>query len=150
MNRKTVTIVRCVAMLMAALVASAAFAGDDPSNMAETIVTWEKAFNAGDAKAIAAVYAEDATRMPYQAPAISGQAAIAANISETRDQGIVKIELKLVGSETEGKMGWAHGTYHLMTADGATAQKGKWMNVSKKVKGKWVIQTDIWNTDTPE
>jgi hypothetical protein len=36
-------------------------------------------------------------------------------------------------------MAWAHGTYHLMTAGGATSQKGK-----------WVIQTDIWNTDAPE
>ena len=137
-------------MLMAALVASAAFAGDDPSNMAGTIVAWEKAFNAGDAKAVAALYAEDGARLPNQAPVISGQAAIAANITETQAQGLSKIELKLVGSEAEGKMGWAHGTYHLMTSDGATAQKGKWMNVSKKVKGKWVIQTDIWNTDAPE
>lgn len=150
MYRKTVTIVRCVAMLMAALVASAAFAGPDPSKMAETIVKWENAFNAGDAKAVAALYAKDAERLPYQAPIIIGPAAIAANITQTRDQEIVKIDLELDKSEAEGKMGWAHGTYILTNAEGATVQTGKWMNVSKKVEGKWVIQADIWNTDAPE
>ena len=46
-------------------------------------------------------------------------------------------------------MGWGYGTYHLMTADGATAQMGKWMNVTKKAGNDWQIQCDIWNTDAP-
>ncbi len=47
-------------------------------------------------------------------------------------------------------MGWGHGTYVLMDADGSTVEQGKWMNVSKKVGGKWLIHCDIWNTDAAE
>jgi ketosteroid isomerase-like protein len=150
MNRKSVSILACVAVLAAGLVVSPALAGNDASNMTERIVQWQNMFNAGDAKGIAAMYAEDGARLPYQAPAVSGRAAIAANIQGTLDQGIVKIELALAGSESQGDLAWAHGTYHLMNAEGATVQKGKWMNVSRKVKGTWLTQADIWNTDAPE
>lgn len=47
-------------------------------------------------------------------------------------------------------MTWGHGTYRLMDAEGTTIQSGKWMNVSKKVGGTWLIHADIWNTDAPE
>jgi ketosteroid isomerase-like protein len=137
------------ALLVAALAVAPALAGD-PSKMAERLAKWEGAYNAGDVKALAAHYTEDATRLPYQAPTISGRVAIADHTTAIRDQGAVKIELELLGAEAQGKIGWGHGTYHLMDAEGATIQKGKWMNVSKKVGGKWLIQSDIWNTDAPE
>lgn len=137
------------ALLVATLAVAPALAGD-PSKMAKRLEAWEAAFNAGDAKALTAHYTEDAARLPYQAPTITGRAAIADQMTAMRDQGAVKIELELLGSEAQGKMGWGHGTYHLMDADGGTVQKGKWMNVSKKVGGKWLIASDIWNTDAPE
>ncbi len=135
-------------VIVVTLAAVPAFAGD-ASDMAKIVASWQASFNAGNAKAIAAMYAEDAMRLPYQAPTVSGRQAIVENIQGTLDQGIVKIELKLGASESHGDMAWAHGTYHLMTADGATAQMGKWMNVSKKVGDGWQIQCDIWNTDAP-
>jgi ketosteroid isomerase-like protein len=147
-KNKTVGIV-CAVTLLAALVGAPALAGDD-SNIAERIVTWEKAFNAGDAKALAAHYTEDAARLVYQAPAISGRAAIMENIQATYELGLTKIDLEVLGSESQGNLAWAHGTYKLMTADGAIAQEGKWMNVSKKVKGAWMTQADIWNTNAPD
>ena len=147
-NKATVGV--CLAMLLVVLAGAPAIAGGDDSNMAERIATWEKAFNAGDAKALAAHYTEDGARLVYQAPAISGRAAIVENIQATYDLGLTKIDLELIGSESQGNLAWAHGTYKLMTADGATAQEGKWMNVSKKVKGTWLTQADIWNTNAPD
>ena len=149
MKNRAVGVV-CAAMLLVALVGSPAFAGSDESNIAERIVTWEKAFNAGDAKALAAHYTEDAARLVYQAPTISGRAAIVENTQATYELGLTKIDLEVLGSESQGNLAWAHGTYKLMTADGAIAQEGKWMNVSKKVKGVWMTQADIWNTNAPD
>ena len=136
-------------LLIATMALAPALAGEK-SDMAELLKSWETAYNAGDAKAVAAYYTEDATRLAYQAPTQTGRAAIAEATTATRDMGAVKISLELTSSETHGDMGWSTGTYHLMDAEGATVQKGKWMNVSKKVKGKWMIQADIWNTDAPE
>ncbi len=41
------------------------------------------------------------------------------------------------------------GTYEILGADGSHIDHGKWMNVSKKVGGKWLIHCDIWNSDMP-
>jgi hypothetical protein len=46
-------------------------------------------------------------------------------------------------------MGYGTGTYELMREDGTTIDKGKWMNVSKKVNGSWKFQSDIWNSNMP-
>jgi ketosteroid isomerase-like protein len=134
--------------VIALLATSLALAGDK-SDMAGRIVSWQKLYNSGDFDALAAQYTEDATRMPYQAPKVQGRAAIAEMNRTFHDAGAVKIELELVGSESSGGMGWAQGTYHLMDSNGETFQKGKWMNVSKKVGKEWLILADIWNTDAP-
>lgn len=148
-NRKRRTISIAALCLVLSMATPVALAGD-PSNMAERVTQWETAFNAGDDAAVAAMYAEDGARLPYQAPAVQGREAIVENIRASRERGIAKVDLELVGTETQGNLAWAHGTYVLMTADGTVAQKGKWMNVSKKIGGKWMIQADIWNTDAPE
>jgi len=132
------------------LAAAPAFAGDDPSDMAARAKSWEAAFNAGDVDAIAALYTEDGCRLAYQAPAVESRSEIPANIQATRDAGITEIKLAVVRAEAQGNMGWGRGTYQLMDGSGATVQQGKWMNVSRKVGGKWLIACDIWNTNAPE
>jgi ketosteroid isomerase-like protein len=52
-----------------------------PANADETAIraqssNWEKAYNAGDAKAVAALYAEDALLLPPGASGVKGRAAI--------------------------------------------------------------------------
>jgi ketosteroid isomerase-like protein len=111
---------------------------------------WQDAFNAGKADAVAALYTEGAVRLPYQAPSITGRAAIAGNIQENYDNGVTKIDLKVLESAAAGDMAWGHGTYSLMNSEGATVQQGKWMNISEKVGGVWLIHRDIWNTNAPE
>ena len=138
-----------VALLAATLTTSPALAGDK-SDMAGRAKVWQEAFNSGSGKAVAALYTEDAMRMPYQAPTVSGNAALPANVQASYDAGAVKIKLEVLGAEAQGNLGWGHGTYELMDAEGKTIQKGKWMNVSKKVGGKWLIHADIWNTNAPE
>jgi uncharacterized protein (TIGR02246 family) len=152
MNRKQQTIrIGVVVTLVVAVVAPASpvLAGDK-SDLAGRAKTWQESFNAGDADAVAALYSEDGMRLPYQAPAVKGRDAIVANINGTRDMGITSVKIEVLGSESQGSMAWGHGTYALMDGEGNTVQAGKWMNVSKKLGGKWLIHCDIWNTDAPE
>ena len=136
-------------LVVAALTASPALA-EDKSDLAGRVKVWQEAFNAGNVDAIAAGYTKNAIRLPYQAPAMEGRTAIAANVKQNYDEGITRVELEVLGAEAKGSRGWGHGTYRLMNAEGETVQEGKWMNVSQKVDGTWLIQGDIWNTNAPE
>lgn len=141
----------CVAILMlaAALAAPAALAAD-ASGMAATVVAWEKAYNADDLKALAAFYAANAYRNPPNATRTAeGHEAIMAAVKAGKDQGAAKVKLTLTKAETSGDLGYGTGTYELTSADGKQIDKGKWVNVSKKSKGKWHVQFDIWNSDLP-
>ncbi|MDH3786763.1 MAG: hypothetical protein OEV00_15735, partial [Acidobacteriota bacterium] len=71
---------------MTALVTTPVVAGDASDN-AGRIKVWTKAFNSGDVSAIAAGYTEDAVRMPYQMPAVTGRDAIVENIEAARAAG---------------------------------------------------------------
>ncbi len=145
-----VVIVSTVLVLLAlGLPGSPALAGDK-SDFEGRLRAWQKAFDSGDAAAVAAFYTLDAVRMPYQAPTLKGRAAIQAHIESTFARGVASVELEVLGSDSQGKLAWACGTYALKTADGTKVQQGKWMNVSKKVDGEWLTYSDIWNTNAPD
>ena len=137
----------CIFMLATTLVAAPAFAADE-SNMAAKAATWAKEYNANNLKGVQALYATDGCRMPPNAAAAHGSAAILAQLQGSKEQA-PKIKIALTSAETTGDQGYAIGTYEIMAADGSSMDHGKWMNVSKKAGGKWMIQCDIWNSDKP-
>ena len=110
---------------------------------------WEAAYNQGDAAAVAAMYVEDGMRMPPNAPTVTGREAIQAQIEQGIGMGMVKVDITTVDSKVMGDDGWARGTYVGMDAEGNTIAKGKWVQVGKKVDGKWHAYFDIWNSDMP-
>src|SRR5690349_13884320 len=72
--------------------AQAAANADETAIRAQS-TAWEKAYNAGDAKAVAALYAEDALLLPPGAAAVSGRDAIQAfltkDIAGSKAAGVV-------------------------------------------------------------
>lgn len=134
--------------LFAVLVAVPAMAAD-ASDLAGRAATWEKEYNAGNLKAVAALYATDGCRMPPNAPIARGTEAILAQLQGGKDHGVVSVKIAVTGAETSGDSGYGMGTYEIMGADGSHVDHGKWMNMSKKVKGAWMIQCDIFNSDMP-
>jgi ketosteroid isomerase-like protein len=141
------TIIYSAGLIVYALIGTCAAIAADASNMAATAATWEKEFNAGDLKAIVALYAADGCRMPPNEKMVSGSDAILANIKSAKDHGAAKIKIAVTMSVTGGGVGHAMGTYELMGADGKTLDHGKWMNASNKTKDGWRVQCDIWNSD---
>lgn len=119
---------------------------EDYAGMAEA---WEAAYNEGSAAAVAAMYVEDGMRMPPHAPVVTGREAIEAQIQQGMEQGLVKIEITTVDSKDLGDEGWARGTWTGMDAEGNTLDSGKWVQIGKKVDGKWYAHFDIWNSDHP-
>ena len=114
--------------------------------------SWEKAYNGGDAKAVAAQYAEDALLLPPGAPGVSGRAAIleyfTKDIAGTKAAGAVFVLNPKTDVGVSGNMGWESGVYKV-TVKGAVVETGKFLSVSRKKDGKWLYVRDIWNADAP-
>jgi ketosteroid isomerase-like protein len=137
-----------IAILTAMLAAAPALAADK-SDLAGRAAKWEKAYNADDIKGVAALYAADGCRMPPNAKTSQGNDGVLANLKAGKDNGLAKLKIAVTKAESSGDLAYGMGTYEGTRADGTKLDAGKWMNVSKKAKGKWLIQCDIWNSDSP-
>jgi uncharacterized protein (TIGR02246 family) len=124
---------------------------DEVAIRAQT-TSWGKAHNGGDAKAVAALYAEDALLLPPGAPGVSGRAAIlqyfTKDIADSKAAGAVIVLNAKTDVGVSGNMGWESGTYKA-TVKGAVVETGKFLSVSRKKDGKWLYIRDTWNADTP-
>jgi uncharacterized protein (TIGR02246 family) len=133
-----------------------AYAGS-PASADETAIraqttSWVKAYNGGDAKAVAALYAEDALLLPPGAPGARGRAAIleflTKDIAGSKAAGAVFVIDPKTDVGVSGNMGWESGTYKV-TVKGAVVETGKFLSVSRKKDGKWLYIRDTWNADAP-
>jgi ketosteroid isomerase-like protein len=138
-----------VSILICAIFVAAPVLAADQSDLAGRAVTWVKEYNADNLNGVVALYAADGCRMPPNAETVHGSDGILAQLKTGKTQGAAKIKVVVTSAESMGDTGWGSGTYELMGADGTAIDSGKWMNVSKKVKGTWKIQCDIWNSNKP-
>ena len=105
-----------------------------------------KAFNAGDAAAIAALYTEDAIILPPGGEMMKGKSAIQAfwkgATEQLGDGKLTTVDVKPLGNEAAREF----GTFTFRTK-GAQPQEitGKYVVVWEKVGGDWKLATDIWN-----
>ena len=110
---------------------------------------WEKAYNAGDAEAIVALYADQSTLSPPGSFARYNKSDmlvffkndIAANrgaifeINPPNDRAI------------GGNTAWETGTWIAKDKSGGTLDSGKYLTAYRKIDNKWLISADIWNSD---
>ena len=141
-----------LAGLMAGFAHAASPASADEAAIRAQTASWEKAYNGGDAKAVAAQYAEDALLLPPGASGVSGRAAILAfftnDIAGSKAAGAVFGINPKTDVGVSGNMGWESGTYKV-TVKGAVVETGKFLSVSRKKDGKWLYLRDTWNADAP-
>jgi uncharacterized protein (TIGR02246 family) len=112
-----------------------------------------KATMAGDAKAIAALYTDDAVEMPPNEPSVKGRAAIQQMYEKNfKEAKIGSFTLTHVESRSSGDIGYDVGTYRqTVTPTGGTEMKdtGKYVVVLKRVSGSWKVAHAIYNSDLP-
>src|SRR6266540_3412566 len=137
---------------MAGVARAAPPASADEAAVRAQSTSWAKAYNGGDAKAVAALYAEDALLLPPGAPAARGRAAIleyfTRDIAGARAAGAVFVVNPKTDVSVSGDQGWESGTYQV-TVKGAVVETGKFLSVSRKKDGKWLYLRDTWNADAP-
>jgi uncharacterized protein (TIGR02246 family) len=114
-----------------------------------------KATLAGDAKAVAALYTEDAVEMPPNQPLIKGRAAIQQYYEKVFASGtrIGRFTLDHLETRAMGDAGYDVGTYQQnLTPSGAGAaldDSGKYVVILKRASGAWKVAYAIYSSDRP-
>lgn len=113
---------------------------------------WGSNYNAGDAGAVANLYAEDALLMPPGARAASGHEAILAfltsDVAASQAAGLTDHVLSDADAiHISGDMAWQNGSFTVTDASGATVDAGKYLSVFRKKDGQWHLYRDTWNSD---
>ena len=106
---------------------------------------WQKAYNAGDAAAVAALYTKDAKVMAPGAEPASGTAAIKALFTADIAQG-AKNTLTQGDVVGFGDYALETGGYVATSPDGKHLDHGPYLTLYKKADGGWKIYRDIWNS----
>jgi uncharacterized protein (TIGR02246 family) len=147
------TIVLCVwSAPLLGLQAGAQGGGQDPAITA-IADQYVKATLAGDAKAIAALYTEDAVEMPPNEPVVKGRAAIQQMYEKSfKGAKIGSFVISHIESRSSGDTGYDTGTYRQsITPAGGMEIKdtGKYVVILKRVSGSWKVAYAIYNSDLP-
>ena len=111
---------------------------------------WNQALNSGDAHALAAQYAEDATLSPGNGQILVGRAQIEQLFASFVKNGVHNHQLKLDNAGGDGKLIYQTAKWN---ANGAAAADGKLPAfggvtssvLEKNADGKWLIRTHVWN-----
>jgi uncharacterized protein (TIGR02246 family) len=153
----TMNMLKKALLLAAGLVALAACAPKAPDTAADEAaltadpLAWMDAYNAGNADGVANLYAEDGILLPPGAPAVVGRAAIrdfiAADVATSKAAGLTFKNDENTGVGVSGDMGWISGTFSVTDASGATADKGKYLSVYRRINGDWQLIRDTFNSD---
>ena len=114
---------------------------------------WDRLFNARDTSGLAALYADDAISMPYNAPTVRGRMAIQTEFNNFLAQNTARHETSV--EEVLVKGDWAIErarytmTYTSHATDAQVIETGRHVMGRQKVKGRWQIAWEIWNSDQP-
>ncbi len=110
--------------------------------------SWAMAFNKGDAAAVAAMYAQDAYVLPPGQDMVKGRAAIEGfwrqAATQVGDAKLTTVDVLPLGRRAAREI----GTVSLQTKAQPPQQiVGKYAVVWRKIGGRWLLATDIWNTN---
>jgi uncharacterized protein (TIGR02246 family) len=113
---------------------------------------WAAAANRGDAAAVASMYTENATMLPPGTGIQQGRAAIQKTVaaigrSGVRNFALQSVSLDRIGPDTAREIG-----QFTLDAPGPIKKHwvkvhGKYVVIWKLANGKWMLDTDIWNTN---
>ena len=113
----------------------------------EVSAAWARAFDAGDAAALAALYADDAQTFPPGSTAIAGRSDIEAYWREDIGSGGVVTKLKPDRSVAQADLLQVSGVYDVVGKDGVRLANGQYDQLWTRVDDAWKVKHEIWRTD---
>jgi ketosteroid isomerase-like protein len=125
---------------------------DEEKALREADIAWSASAEKKDLEALVGFVTDDTVQLPPNAPAAKGKEAVRkewSNIFALKDSA-VKWEPNMVQVADSGELGYTSGTYTLSFTDpkaGKVEDKGKYLEVWKKVDGKWTCHLDMYSSD---
>lgn len=115
-----------------------------PPDLDRVLRDYERAWGAGDAKAIAALFTEDGVLMQNEASPLRGRAAIEATYADHRGS---PLRLRAIAYAAADTVGYILGGYRY---GDATRDMGKFTLTLRRVPGQpWLIASDMDNMNAP-
>jgi ketosteroid isomerase-like protein len=131
--------------------APAGLSAEDEAAVRAVDAAWARAASAGDAGAVGALYASNATLLPPMESAVEGEAA-KKYWADFTSAFSGPVELTTTAVEGRGDLAFSVGTYRMtLTPKKAGAKplptdEGKYLEVMKKqADGSWKIVYDMWS-----
>jgi uncharacterized protein (TIGR02246 family) len=106
---------------------------------------WQKAFNAGDAAGVAALYSTDGKLMAPGAEPVTGRDGIKTALEAAIKQG-GKMTITTEEVTASGNTALETGKWVASSADGKHLDHGPFATFYKKEGGSWKLYRDIWNS----
>jgi hypothetical protein len=110
-----------------------------PPELDRVLRDYERAWAAGDETALAALFTDDALRLPSGFPAVQGRAAI----QQSYEDVIVPVQLRALAYAADGTAGYIVGAY---THEPLDFELGKFTFALRRAPGgPWMIASEIQN-----
>lgn len=112
----------------------------------EVVTSLRTTFNAGDSTAASELFTDDGAMLPRFGTHVTGKAAIKKYMDQTlRSQ--LQFWINSESSTVSGDLAYDEGTYQIRDIRrNADLDAGKYVNVFKRVNGKWKIYRSIFSS----
>jgi uncharacterized protein (TIGR02246 family) len=114
---------------------------------AEVTAAWSKAFDAGNAAALAALYADDAHSLPTAGAPLVGRSDIESYWRGDIGEGGATTTLTTTDAIAQGDFLHVEGTYQVKGENDAELANGQYQQLWTRADGAWQLQREMWRTD---
>jgi ketosteroid isomerase-like protein len=129
-------------LLALGCVSADATSSSERAQVEQVLRAYEDAYNARDARALAAVHAEDGAYVTAEGDPIRGRAALEQFWAEHAGMDLV---LVLEAFDLDSELGWATGTWGSASESGPPKHGGRFVLALRREGGEWKIALDINN-----
>ena len=145
-----------IAMLVLTIAASACsgpqpeeFTRADGDAIRANAATLTSSFNAKQIDKIVALYADNSTFMPPNAPILRGREPLRSFFGDLTSRPGATLAMTVETVAGHGPLAYESGTYSL-EYEGGKRDRGKYLRVHRKANDSWRTEYTMWSSDLPQ
>ncbi|MEJ2288192.1 MAG: nuclear transport factor 2 family protein [Deinococcales bacterium] len=110
---------------------------------------FERAFERRDMGALADLYSADPRAFPSHHEVLAGTPTITAFWRAVTARGVTSCSIRATEVASSGDTAYDVGRYTMLCDDGVV-DRGTFLNVWKRERGRWKLHREFWNSSLPE